>query len=97
MKGKLLKKLKRTLCYVLALGMISTSVLPARAEGKTDLTAGLVAYYDFETVADASVTNKVDSAAYAGTLSGTAVVSNEEGTFDNSLKYVSQFQSLGLL
>ena len=86
MKGKLLKKLKRTLCYVLALGMISTSVLPVRAEGKTDLTAGLVAYYDFETVADASVTNKVDSAAYAGTLSGTAVVSNEEGTFDNSLK-----------
>ena len=53
MKGKLLKKIKRTLCYVLTLGMIGGSLLPMKAEAAT--SAKLIAHYDFENVDEAMI------------------------------------------
>ncbi len=88
MKRKLLKMLKSTLCYVLALGMISGSLFPMQVRAASDAT--LIAHYDFEAAEGTTVPNKVGD-DYTGTLSGAAVISNEDGTnvLGNSLKFGS--------
>ena len=75
MKGKLLKTLKRALCYALVLGMVGGNILPAQAEGASG--AKLIAHYDFEGAEGVNVPNTV-SPAFVGSLSGSAVVSTED-------------------
>ena len=110
MKGKLRKTMKRALCYLLVLGMVAGNAIPAQAEGDsqvtTDLTEGLLAYYDFETTTTTEtdsgtvtkVLNEKDAATYAGTLEGSATISNEDGTnaFGNSLKIGSALGGMQL-
>ena len=86
MKGKLLKKIKRTLCYVLTLGMIGGSLLPMKAEAAT--SAKLIAHYDFENVDGTTVPNVADGATgFAGTLNGSGASIMAETELGNSLKF----------
>ena len=78
MKGKFHKKMKRALCYLLVLGMLGGSALPAQAEGEAS-GATLIAHYDFEDASGTNVPNTVDADAYAGTLNG-AGASIQDGT-----------------
>ncbi|MBQ8857938.1 MAG: discoidin domain-containing protein, partial [Lachnospiraceae bacterium] len=87
MKEKLRKTMKRTLCYLLALGMLGGSVLPAQAEGETSSGATLIAHYDFENVSGTTVPNTVDANTYAGTLNGAGASIQDETELGKSLNF----------
>lgn len=85
MKGRLLKTLKRTLCYTLVLGMMGGSILPAQAEDASG--ASLIAHYDFESAEGTNVPNKVDGSVYVGKLNGAGASIQAETELGKSLKF----------
>ena len=73
------KWLRSTISLLLAVIMIIGSAAVVRAVEQVDLSRGLLAHYDFETVSGSMVTNRADADAYPGTLSGSAVVTDLGG------------------
>ena len=84
MKRKFQKTLKHALCYVLALGMVAGSVLPAKADG----SATLIAKYDFENVSGTTVPNVASGASgFQGSLKGSNVSIEADTVLGKSLKF----------
>lgn len=80
------KKLKATLCWMLAICMvINTGFIANADETAIDITDGLIAYYDFENVDGTSVPNTVNG-AYTGTLVG-GISTEKNDKWGNSLKF----------
>ncbi len=80
------KKLKATLCWMLAISMMINTGFVANADETTvDITDGLIAYYDFENVDGTNVPNTVDD-TYTGTLVG-GISTEQNDTWGTSLKF----------
>ena len=71
------KLLKKGVSFLLVVTMIANTGMTAFAENDSsvDLSNGLIAHYDFETVEGTSVTNKANAGKFEGTLSGSAAIS----------------------
>ena len=85
MKRKIQKTLKHALCYVLALGMVAGSVLPAKA---AESSTTLIAKYDFEDVSGTTVPNEANGVnGFHGTLKGNNVSIEANTVLGKSLKF----------
>ena len=71
--------LRSGISLLLAAAMILGFAPRARAVAP-DLTDGLLAHYDFETVSGTTVTNAANAATFPGTLSGSAAVTDLDGS-----------------
>ena len=85
MRRSLRKSRKRTLCWVLTLGMLGGNLLPMQADAAE--SAKLIAHYDFEAAAGTNVPNTADEASFAGTLQGNGVELKKDTPFGTSLNF----------
>ncbi|MBR6771392.1 MAG: chitobiase/beta-hexosaminidase C-terminal domain-containing protein [Lachnospiraceae bacterium] len=91
------RRIKALLCGLVLTSMLSSSVLPAWATTvgneqavtvtATELTAGLLAHYDFEEAVDTSVPNKQSAENYTATLEGSNTSIAEDELFGKVLKF----------
>lgn len=86
---------KRVLSALLAAGMVCSMVLPANAGAMgvqevprvqaADLSANLLAYYDFESASGTSIPNVHNAETYTGSLQGSNVTVTDSDLFGKSL------------
>lgn len=79
---------KRGLSLLLTAGLFAGTVPVYQVQAaEADITSGLIAYYDFETVSDKKVENKVDADTFTGIISGSNVSIQDDTELGHSLRF----------